>query len=421
VLVRQRAARLAADAPELAPLFTELQSVVGRWSALVAAPPQADPRWNERLGELARRKEQLEAELSARSATFRVATANVQIEQLQNALPAGAALVDYFVYWHSAPSPEKRGQTDWRRSILAFVVRTDRPVEMIDLGAVKPITAAIDQWRLGYGLSPQSQAAGQELRDKLWAPLVEAIGDAELVLVSPDGALGKLPFAALPGAKPDTYLIEDVALALVPVPQLIPTLANDAVRPELPRELLVLGGVDYDHRATAEITDVAATAAPRRPWDRGTALEQTAIVDGVSWSFLSGTESEAAYIAGLYQRLMGLPVGSDRVVSLRGAGATEAAFRSVAPECSLLHLGTHGFFAAEDKQSALAATEPAKDRGGNLYGDRLETVRGYSPGLLSGLVLAAPMTLHRFPMTQSNLRQCRMMASSPPRRLASCH
>jgi CHAT domain-containing protein/Tfp pilus assembly protein PilF len=386
-LVRQRAARLAAGDPQLAAVLAELQSVVRQWSALAAA---SDPAAKKRLEELAARKEQLESEMSRGSAAYRAAAAEVDVAALQTALPEKSALVDYFEFWLSEPSKEKPGQLNRRRSLLAFVVRPDGEVQMFDLGEAAPIHAAIETWRQDFGASPEAQAAGVLLRQKLWDPLVEAIGDADLVLVSPDGTLGKLPFAALPGAKPDTFLIEEVAMALIPVPRLIPALVEDAERRELPRELLVLGGVDYDRRAAAEITAVAADG-PRRPWERSVsrAVAQQEVTEGISWAALPGTESEAAFIAGLYQRLMGLPAGSEQIVHLRGAEASEDAFRAAAPECYLLHLATHGFFATADKPSALATDDAQRDSlRNNPFGDRLAAVGGYSPGLLSGLVLA---------------------------------
>jgi CHAT domain-containing protein len=75
------------------------------------------------------------------------------------------------------------------------------------------------------------------------------------------------------------------------------------------------------------------------------------------------------------------------MVELRGAGATEERFREEAPQCSALHLATHGFFAAEDKQSA-AAVDASDRAAGFISGDRRQAIKGYSPGLLSGLVLA---------------------------------
>jgi CHAT domain-containing protein/tetratricopeptide (TPR) repeat protein len=388
-LVRQRATRLVADNEELAPLLADLQAVVRDWSALATAPSHADSRWKDRLGLLAREKERLELELSRRSAAFRAATVEVPIAELQRALPQGAALVDYFEFWFNEPSTDAPGQRDWRRSLAAFVVSSNGEVEMLDLGNVSPIHAAIDQWRVGYGATDEARQAGALLREKLWAPLADAVGDATLVLISPDGALGKLPFAALPGAEPGTYLIEDVALALVPVPRLIPALVGDDDVPELSRDLLALGGVDYDHRADA--SDDEAAPRTHRPWERRASdpLVQRSIVGEATWPYLQGTESEAAYIAGLYQRIMGLPADSERVVHLRGAGATEEAFRRGAPDCALLHVATHGFFASEDQKSALARDDAPGDLlPSNIYGDRLATVHGYSPGLLSGLVFA---------------------------------
>jgi tetratricopeptide (TPR) repeat protein/CHAT domain-containing protein len=390
ILMRQRAARLAADSADLAPILAELQSTVGQWSALAAGMPPNDPRWKDRWAELTRRKERLEGELSRRSAVYRAATAEVSLVDLQGALPDGAALVDFFEFGLTAPSTDQPGKLDWRRSLVAFVLRPDSEVRMFDLGPVAPISAAIDAWRSSYGASAEAQAAGALLREKLWAPLEAEIGGASLVLISPDGALGRLPFSALPGKNPDRYLIEDATIALVPAPRLIPELVADKERKELPKDLLVVGGVDYDHRAAGKANDPAATASRRRPWERGitAATEQREVVGGFAWSYLSGTESEAAYIAGLYERLMGLAAGSPRVVYLRGPAATEETFRGAAPECYLLHLATHGFFASEEMTSALEADDPQRALRDNPFGERLAAVRGYSPGLLSGLVLA---------------------------------
>lgn len=76
---------------------------------------------------------------------------------------------------------------------------------------------------------------------------------------------------------------------------------------------------------------------------------------------------------------------------LSGSRATEPAFRRHGPNGRVLHLATHGFFAAPDKQSAFAAGRT--DNGSvmafsNMYGDRRMQIRGFIPGLLSVLVFA---------------------------------
>ena len=42
--------------------------------------------------------------------------------------------------------------------------------------------------------------------------------------------------------------------------------------------------------------------------------------------------------------------------------ATEEQFRKLAPQCSLLHLATHGYFAAPDKKSAISPETAADSR-----------------------------------------------------------
>ena len=47
------------------------------------------------------------------------------------------------------------------------------------------------------------------------------------MLVSPDGPLGQIPLAALPGKEPNSYLIEERSIAVVPVPRMLGSAAID--------------------------------------------------------------------------------------------------------------------------------------------------------------------------------------------------
>jgi CHAT domain-containing protein/tetratricopeptide (TPR) repeat protein len=403
-LLRQRAARMATDDPAVANVLAELRSAAREWSTLAAAAG-SDAAAKSQLASLELRKKELEIELNARSAEFRAAAAPATVDGMRAAIPADAALVDFIEYTRSRAVDQSatggpKNKIVFERSLAAFVVRAGSGVQRFDLGLAVPIDEAIDRWRAGFGGASDSKEAGQLLRERLWTPLAGAIGDAKLVLVSPDGAIGKLPLAALPGTKAETYLIEDVAIAIVPVPQLLPAMVAKRELKRLPKDLLVVGGVDYDRRS-AKAAGGALAAKPAAPWERGLgrliseqalgerAIEQQAITGEFSWNFLPGTESEAAYVANAYRREMKLPVGSERIVDLRGSEATEEAFRAAAAECYLLHLATHGFFAADEEAAAgaggAAAIAAQRD---NPFGERLAQVRGHSPGLLSGLVLA---------------------------------
>ena len=136
-----------------------------------------------------------------------------------------------------APLPWQK-KFDWKRELenVAFVVRHDGPVVRINLGPAKPVSAAIDAWRETCGTSPQSAAAGKLLREKIWEPIAAQIHDAKIVLLSPDGALSKLPFGALPGKEAGKYLIEEYPLAIVPTAQMIPEIVRDETRKPLPGE-----------------------------------------------------------------------------------------------------------------------------------------------------------------------------------------
>jgi CHAT domain-containing protein/Tfp pilus assembly protein PilF len=383
-MMRQRAARLVSSEPELKPLFNQLQSVTRRWSAQVYAtvePAKAESHRKE-LEALSQEKERLEAELSQKSEVFRAATRPLSLAEAQALLPGDAAVVDYLEFWKFVPSESQPGNFEFVRSLVAFVIRPGKPVRMFDLGPVAPIDAAVEQWRKSYGLSAESAAAGRTLRTLLWEPVAEAIEGARTVIVSPDGAVGRIPFAALPGKAEKTFLIEDHRLAIVPVPQLIPALLQSSPV-KLNKDLLLMGDVDYDHRPADVETPEAGPKKRKGRFDVGG--DTRAVTAGATWSRLSGAAAEVAFIKDLYKRVF--EASDESIIDRREAMATEEQFRESAPQCHILHLATHGFFAPPDKKSAETADA---DRGlrGSPFGVGRDFVRGYSPGLLSGLVFA---------------------------------
>ena len=94
-----------------------------------------------------------------------------------------------------------------------------------------------------------------ELRRLLNAPMVEHFPeDTRTVLISPDAALTRLPWAAIPGKKKGTVFIEDYALAVVPYgPFLLDQLIHGkpAQQPESQQNFPAVGGVKYDQQHAA--------------------------------------------------------------------------------------------------------------------------------------------------------------------------
>ena len=243
----------------------------------------------------------------------------------------------------------------------------------MDLKAAEPIREAIDAWRQGLGHTAESRAAGQTLREKLWLPLEAHLAGATTVLISPDGDLGKFPFASLPGKEPSSYLLEDYTLAVVPAAR---TIVGSPHQGRPAGNLLVVGGVDYDRRPEA-----ASAPVPKRQF----ASNLRAARDDTDQPFppLDGTRGELATIEKLYRQTF----GNDGLRSLEGAAATQAALVEQASGHLYLHLATHGYFAAPRFKSALdRSTQGSQVRGGTFVSD--QSLAGYHPGLLSGLALA---------------------------------
>ena len=423
-LVRQRGMRLAGEDPAVAGLFAQLQRTATQLASLSrAVPPTEDQQaaWRERLTRLTHDKERFEAQLSTKSAAFRQATKEVSLDELLAALPTDAVLVDYLEFTRSTPPKEKGKPTTYRSELVAFVVRhAEKPedqVAMISLGPVEPMASAIDRWRTTFGVGDDAAAAGAELRKLVLEPVLAALNEEpgtdsssalpltpgpsptrgegsqtalspltthhppRTLLVSTDGVLGRIPFAALPGVKPDTYLIEDHRLAMIPVPQLLPALIGREGTRELDRELLLVGDVDYDAAPGTTESVAPKKRKPRRPGE-----PTRSPTDGKLFDPLANTAGEIAALEKLFGRVF--DVDADDLSSLTRAEADEARFRELAPRYRHLHLATHGFFAGSEFASA------ERSRSGDARGDRAmladreSTVVGHNPGLLSGLALA---------------------------------
>jgi CHAT domain-containing protein/Tfp pilus assembly protein PilF len=374
VFRRERLVRAGEQTPELAAAFQKLQRVTAQFAKQAWATP--DPKqaahWRENVEQLSAEKERLEAELSARSAAFRQARKQSTLEELQQALPKDAVLVDFLEYAHFMPINNTTVRKAFSvQRLLAFVVRHEGPVERIDLGLLQPLNAVIQSWRESFGASARGAGAGKLLREKLWEPIEAKLGGAKIVLVSPDGALNRLPLAALPGKEAGRYLIEDYALAIVPTAQMIPELVQEGSGKPPPKNLLLMGNIDYD-AAGAAVPDVPASPMML-------ASSRAAIT---TFGRLDATEAEVAQIA----KLCPQDSTTGGVTTLQNSQASKAAFLAEGGRHRYLHLATHGFF-IEEKLSVLPGSGPREP---GRFGDLLQgpVAAEIHPALRCGLALA---------------------------------
>jgi CHAT domain-containing protein len=286
-------------------------------------------------------------------------------------LPPGTALIDLVDYLHVAAASEgQEGPSDERR-MAAFVVRPEqKEVVLVPLGPSPTLAGLIDGWRASYGAGGAAAGAtgpGAGLRKRLWEPLARHLRGVKVVLVSPDGPLHGLPWAALPGSKEGTFLAHEYAFAVVPVPQLLPELLRGQPRRagEQP-SLLVAGGIDFGQMENRESKTRDGKLPPVPPFKP-----------------LAGTESEVNDLEVRFRRTF---PKAEALQVLTEDQATKQAILAAAPSHRFVHLATHGFFADESVESAVQVAQRAALLPGGLS-FRPEAT-GRHPGLLSGLVFA---------------------------------
>jgi CHAT domain-containing protein/Tfp pilus assembly protein PilF len=358
--LRQRTEDAAPAQAESERLYRELETTTRALGAILFEDPEQEADRVAEIEILTKRKEDLEHQLAGLGGEFK--SRQPTPDELRKALPSGAVLIDLLEYSHFTPpkAGAKKGEMEGR--VIAFVLRPDRPgVVSVDLGRAQPIAEAVERWRSALERREDQRAAGAELRDLVWRPLEEHLRDARLVLISPDGPLARVPFAALPGKKAGTYLLEEVSLAQAPVPRILPVVLAARVAKVRPAPaLLVMGEVDFGN------PEAASEKAPRKP----------------RFMPLPATVAEINAITEVFEKT--IPGGEVR--PLRGPKATGGGFRAGAPGAAYLHLATHGFFTPAKTPSALAPsqTEPAE---AVQSSDRGRTTAAH-PGSLSGIVFA---------------------------------
>jgi len=368
ITARQRLLRQALQDPENSVLAGKVQTVTARLAGTAFTVPDPKKRddWLRQIEELTREKESLEHDLALKSKSFAMGLKEPSAINLSRVLPASVALVDFVQYRHYTPT--EQGQWSLESRLLAFICRAGSGVQMVEIGPVEAIENAIVEWR--QQTKYKMPKGGLELRRLLWQPLEKYLGDASTVLLSPEGPLTQLPFAALPGKAPGSFLVEERAVVVVPLARWLPRMLQDeklTASNDVP-SLLLLGDVDFTSADAVAKSDQKPMVGQRAGLFK-------------DWANLPGTRGEIAVIRDSFEQ----HCANGKLKVLRGPTATGSAVRQWAPKHQILHIATHGFFAPAEVKSALA---PAK-RSGEVVGlFDTEGISGFNPGLLSGIVLA---------------------------------
>ncbi|MBY0524867.1 MAG: tetratricopeptide repeat protein [Gemmataceae bacterium] len=370
----QRAIRQSARDERMSTLVAELEQSTRLLAARSRAnpDPKAPGDLHQELETLSRQVDDLQQQLAKASDAFRQSLALRQrtAADIRRSLPEGTALVD-FVAYDRFRRPAS-GRSDVVLHIAAFVIRPGRPVLRVELGPAEAVTKAVDAWRqVLSGASALDDAAAAAVRGLVWQPIETHLDGVRAVLICPGGDLARVPWGALPGREPGRYLLEEQAVATVPVPQLLPELLAPGSVSDRAPSLLLVGDVNFE-------ADPGSTSR-----SAGSAQRASAPGHRLLWAPLPGTRTE---VLGIQDSFRVQHVGAT-LTTLQRDGATEDAVRRQAGRHRYLHFATHGYFAPPQLRAALAVASRADgDDGLTLFARK--DVGGFHPGLLSGLVFA---------------------------------
>ncbi|MEM9529778.1 MAG: CHAT domain-containing tetratricopeptide repeat protein [Pseudomonadota bacterium] len=321
------------------------------------APESPDPQKDR--SELIARIESLEADLAGRSQVIRreIESAAATSARIAEGLPTDTVLIE-FVRFREVDWDQGRWAD--RHRYLAFVLRPGGSVRLVDLGDAKRLDAMIRTAHRALGGAADTsfqrarqQDAARRLHDAIWKPLAASVRETAAttrLVISPDGLLNLVPFAALID-EAGRFLIEDYAVIHL-------SSGRDLAGPGAPASgdgLFLLADPDYGPRPAAPEDGVRGASTVSLTFDP-----------------LPGTRREATGIA---QRIEAL-----KVTLVTGPEASEEAVLKAAGR-RVLHLATHGFFL-----EALPESETRQSlRAAGLEVDFATTV---NPLVRSGLALA---------------------------------
>lgn len=278
---------------------------------------------------------------------------------VQQQLPAQAALVEYVRYQPYDPR-QPEAYTLGEPRYMAYVLQPQGAVAAIDLGEATTIDPLVETLRRQlqdpFTNLEAVRQAGRELHQALVEPL--PLGNAQHLLLAPDGQLNLIPFAALIDSN-QRYLVEVYRLTYL-------TSGRDLLRAPTaaaPNPAVFIANPDYNR------AEIPATVTASR--GLGVVSARAPELRQLQFGPLPGTVAEVNAIA---------PLLSPASI-LTGAQATETALKQIQGP-RILHIATHGFF-LEDVSETIPQTS-------ETIPQTLATADGIAthPLLRSGLALA---------------------------------
>jgi CHAT domain-containing protein/Tfp pilus assembly protein PilF len=368
--------RFNAEDQALLDRLTETRSQIAR---LVLSGPQkmTIEQHRDRIKALEEQADKDEADISRRSDEFRAQSLPVTLEAVRAAIPPDSALIEFASYHPFNAKARKDAEAFGQPRYVAYVLRREGEIEWKELGDAKSIDTAIGTLRktLRDPRRGDVKRLARALDAKVFQPIRPLLGDMTRLLISPDGPLNLIPFAALVDER-GRYAVERYSISYL-------TSGRDLLRLQVARDSkdgpLVVAAPDFGGGGR-----VKESRLKRRQKD----------------ALAGGVKGESARYAVKDLYFPSLPDAAQEGEALRsllpGATlltkrqATKAALSQMRSP-RLLHIATHGFFLEDqnltsaDERGARAITDDPERA---LQGLEARGVGVERPLLRSGLALA---------------------------------
>ena len=365
--------------PQSEQLFAQLTSTQTELAKISYNPLPDDATQREDIQnqqkELDKQIKQLEAQLSSRSAEFAQTTTPVTIEQVQQAIPENAALVEFIQYEPFDAKKDTYGEPRY----AVYVLLPNGQMEWQDLGKAVAIDAQIEQFRkmlgsgerglndvpITYSIEEIKQTA-REIDKLLMQPVRAMSGNATHLLLSPDSQLNLLPFAALVD-EDDNYLVQNYLITYL-------TSGRDLLRLQLNQDTKTTTPLLFANPTYSDEGVIGSknNSSKQNNNSRGRRSAELATIK--PFLPLRGTEIEGDAIKKLipqFQLFTEQQASENNIKDKQNQN----------PE--FLHIATHGFFIAPEKASESSRNYPNATMDNQPVFSTAE-----NPLLRSGLALA---------------------------------
>jgi CHAT domain-containing protein/Tfp pilus assembly protein PilF len=363
--------RLGADDQAL---LGQLNDTTARLARLVlgGAGQSSAAEHQRQVKALEEQRDALESEVSRRSAGFYGGSRTVTLDAVKEAIPEDAALVEFAVY-----RPLVRRVGDVQKSYgepryVAYVIRRQGEVRWQELGDAAEIDARVKALREALG-DPERRDVERLARAvdaKVMQPVRAVAGSAKRLLISPDGQLNLIPFAALVDEQ-GHFLVEAHSITYL-------TSGRDLLRLQVRRESKG-GPVVFADPAFGEPALIASTGRPGEKNDNG----------GSSPARVDYSQIFFGPLPGVREEMRALKVLLPQASFFTREQATKSALEHLSGP-SILHVATHGFFLQDEQQATSGRDGQTKDGAQSKEDTRLArwVAHADNPLLRSGLALA---------------------------------